>query len=810
MRLIFIIFLLYEGYIISQTTIDSGLVNVNQFSIIDARFVPASQSFDTSSLGRSEEFNPFLKSKGIFESGDFAIISVCSNTNCVGGANGEDEISFITFKNIDPGDKFIITDNGYQRVNALKWGNSEGVYEITRTTSTIPAGTVVTFRFGITTLTFQGLYPDNNWSVANLNWPGTTVNLNSSGDQIYFFQGGTWNRGTNNGSHDATYTPGTLLFAFNTNNVWQNFASSTQHSGLFPGMECFSMMPGVATDFLEYTGPTTAATKREWIDRINNPSNWTNRGSCATYFANRIHYGQTYSILPGGYSPGLWVGGKDNNWFNCENWQNLQVPDSMTDVTIPSSGVTNEPIIGAPPTSPVAYSAAYSKNLSIENGRTLTMNNASSRLDVYGNFVNNGNVSFTNGTIYFKGSNSVLSGSNLQFFKVVLEKNTATSSLTLSNQITINNSLSLKKGILSTGSNILVIYNTSPSSIVDHSTQSYINGRLRRYVASTGSYDFPLGTSSNYEFANINLNSSSGLSYIDGFFTSPHSTPINITPQNIYVNGTQLNELLNYGFWTFEPNGGTYNYDITLTSRGHTNEGATAASHAVIKRPNAASNWVSQGTHLNSDQSMVPGVYVTAKRRNLNAFSDFAIAKSSLGNLPVELISFDVKWARPSLIEISWATASEMQCDHYEIETWQGGKYIKTLYHPGSGTTNEITSYSLLDEEPSIPTLFVLYQEDYDGKRHLLDSKWYSPSIETSVHISTKGGQLYLEFVGKNEKNYTLKIVDVAGRLLFEKDIYFSQNHNVFFVEIPYKGSIFIILRDKDGMDELKKMLVLP
>jgi len=60
---------------------------------------------------------------------------------------GDDEISFITFKDIQNGDVFYMTEyNGYERTTAGLWADTEGVYQITRNGSTIPAGTVITFR----------------------------------------------------------------------------------------------------------------------------------------------------------------------------------------------------------------------------------------------------------------------------------------------------------------------------------------------------------------------------------------------------------------------------------------------------------------------------------------------------------------------------------------------------------------------------------------------------------------------------------------------------------------------------------------
>ena len=56
----------------------------------------------------------------------------------------------------------------------------------------------------------------------NINTPsGNTMNMNSGGDQIHFMTGGNWNAGdpTPN-THDASYTGGTILFAFSSTAGW--------------------------------------------------------------------------------------------------------------------------------------------------------------------------------------------------------------------------------------------------------------------------------------------------------------------------------------------------------------------------------------------------------------------------------------------------------------------------------------------------------------------------------------------------------------------------------------------------------------
>ncbi len=749
-----------------------------------------------------------------FEWGDFAIIGVNSNIGCISGYGaGDDEISFMTFRDINNGDSFMMTDNGYERVNAGQWGNTEGVIEAVRTGGTIPAGTVITFRFkngGV----YESVSPDANWSITEIHTTttGTDLILNSGGDQIYFMQGGSWNYGTSS-SHNAVYTPGVLLYAFNTNNSWTSFAGSTQESGLVLGMECFSMMPGSATDFIEYTGPVTPATKRDWINRLNDPLNWTNRGDCANYESSKQHFGQTYIILVGGYSAGIWTGDDDTDWFNCGNWQNLEVPDQTVDVLIPSAGVTFEPIIGDPPSVPVPYTTASCSDITVESGRTLTMNHANSSLEVWGNIEQNGTFVASNGIVKILEDNSSLTATNpVVFYNLQINKTLGSNTFTLSNTIAVNNVLTLTKGLIVTGTNMVVVNNTSGASVTAHGFESYICGNLRRYVASTGLYDFPVGTSAFYELANVFLNSSSGLGYIDAFFTNPHSTTINIVPLGIYVNGSLLEELLDYGFWTLTPNAGTYNYDITLTSRGHTNPGPTAESHAVIKRPNGALPWESHGTHNNIDQSMGSG-WVTANRRALTNFSDFAIAKSDLGSLPVEMISFNAS-LRSDDVVVEWMTASEKNNDRFELERSYGDeKDFQTIaIIPGNGNTNTEHQYSF--EDLNVPQGVIYYrlkQVDFDGK-------WDYVGIQAVVHSKEQTSLVISDPVSDNHgfsfnllnvrgHNVLVELYDITGHLINSKQIYSeASNYRVNVFAVVPQG--MYVVRVTDGFSQISQKFV--
>ncbi|RBA27309.1 hypothetical protein DPN68_12850, partial [Flavobacterium tibetense] len=325
----------------------------------------------------------------VFTPGDFAVIALNSNINCYppgpNGAysDGDDEISFITFKDIVNGDSFYMTDNGYERVNAGLWGDTEGVYFFTRTGATIPAGTVITFRFLNTTPFVEFNSPDNNWTFNKVAGFGGNLVMNSGGDQVFFMQGGAWTNPA--AAHDASYAGGEFIYAFNTNSAWNPFINSTQQSGLPISLNCFNLMPGSATDFLEYTGPTTPATKLDWIVRLNNPTNWTNRVNCLGYL--QTHVGQTYTVLTGGvYIDGVWVGSKNTDWFDCANWQTLQVPDNTIDVSINNTFAIRDANIDiTSPLAPIYSNIAISNNIEITDRRLIIEANPNNRLDVFGN-----------------------------------------------------------------------------------------------------------------------------------------------------------------------------------------------------------------------------------------------------------------------------------------------------------------------------------------------------------------------------------------------------------------------------------------
>src|SRR5687767_892487 len=78
--------------------------------------------------------------------GDLMVLSISTEMSACGLSAGADQISFVSFKDIESGTTIDVTDNGWEVQFAGYWGDSEGTLRMTRTGGTITRGTVMTFQ----------------------------------------------------------------------------------------------------------------------------------------------------------------------------------------------------------------------------------------------------------------------------------------------------------------------------------------------------------------------------------------------------------------------------------------------------------------------------------------------------------------------------------------------------------------------------------------------------------------------------------------------------------------------------------------
>lgn len=90
---------------------------------------------------------------------------------------------------------------------------------------------------------------------------------------------------------------------------------------------------------------------------------------------------------------------------------------------------------------------------------------------------------------------------------------------------------------------------------------------------------------------------------------------------------------------------------------------------------------------------------------------------SFCGTLPVEMISFSATPSGSS-VKLAWATASELNNDHFEVETSSNGLKFDVIAHvAGAGTVSERRDYEVLDfKQAKGKYYYRLRQVDTDGK----------------------------------------------------------------------------------------------
>lgn len=313
-----------------------------------------------------------------------------------------------------------------------------------------------------------------------------------------------------------------------------------------------------------------------------------------------------------------WLG-NNTNWNDATNWTN-GVP-TTTMKALFNAPTPNYPIVS---TSPTAASLQVNSGVSLALPTTLVLN---------AGLKNDGNISVNNagffqgfGTKEWKGSGSVnFAGTAVNYFYANLFTNSLVLNTNLTTQYNLRiPTLTLNTAKVNLNNKTLSITDSSPTAISTANVTSYVyGGILERKIATSGSYEFPMGDFNYKQSASIDVNNLVGTNQLSATFTAGAIT--GTTPSTSY-NGVAITSALNGGWFKIssktQPTSG--NYDVTLKIQNSTNTSANVGDYIVIKRDNSTSPWAATGVY--NLGSTIGGI-VTVKNSNLTSFSDFAIGK---------------------------------------------------------------------------------------------------------------------------------------------------------------------------------------
>lgn len=354
-------------------------------------------------------------------------------------------------------------------------------------------------------------------------------------------------------------------------------------------------------------------------------------------------------------------------------------------------------------------------------------------------------------------SNLILNGTDQQIldgttgntdnnvYRSVTVRNTSAISpqVLLNGDITVTSSLTFDDGNIGTGSNMLIVSNTSANSITGHNANSYVVGTLRRYIASNNaSYDFPLGYGgpNEYYWARITNNFMVGPSYLTASFGN---IPAQERGNAILVSDATMTytELKQEGIWTIDPNTQPLlgSYSITVGTENFS--GLMDNMFRVIKRPNGTGigSW-SNGNGLLSilgaaDRLVSAGL---TSLGGLTSFSEFGVAQGGGESLPIDLVSFG---AQPdgTRVRLDWTVSMEINNDYFTIErSLDGVDFEPVAVVQGGGNHSIETDYQTYDENPEMGlSYYRLKQTDFDGQFKVYDmvSVMMTSTASTSFDI---------------------------------------------------------------------------
>lgn len=321
---------------------------------------------------------------------------------------------------------------------------------------------------------------------------------------------------------------------------------------------------------------------------------------------------------------------------------------------------------------------------------------------------------FNTGTLTFSGaSNQTVnkSGAASPIFRRLL-MNKSANGVTLNTDVSVTTNATFTSGILyTTAANFINFANGSSST--GGSNASHVDGPVRK--TGNAAFTFPTGDNGIFRTIAISAPSNAAHYFTAEYFKAMHpfGGPSTYAPGILTLSGCE--------YWILDRNpvvGGS-NVNVTLSWNSPDCTGAYITDLATLKvaRWNGT-QWVDQGNG-GTTGTVTSGTVITSAP--VTSFSPFTIASSSLVNpLPIELIEFSAQ-AVDHEVHLSWATASELRNDYFEIQrSIDALEFVSIGKVDGMGTTNKTNQYRFIDATPIIGKgYYRLKQTDFDGQSSL-------------------------------------------------------------------------------------------
>ncbi len=453
-------------------------------------------------------------------------------------------------------------------------------------------------------------------------------------------------------------------------------------------------------------------------------------------FSNRLHSQDTTKFL---------LGELGGYWNDASNWTN-GIPDNNTVAVIPDTKLA---CISSTAT---AYSIVIPSGgeLKLFSGGNLSvihdikvegvLNHQGAKvaiganLDISGNFVHEGDTVRLNGNLTIDGTFGVSNSSHVIFVgntdavisgKVDLKNmivNKTGANIILHRNLTISNDCKFVSGnIITNGHNLIFEDGATATGFGSH---SFVHGTVEK--EGNDDFTFPIGTIENGTsyYAPIGIDNTSGAtsdSYSAKYYNEAHSGHQYFDP----ANHTHMEAVSALEYWDVQQLSGTSTPKVTLHWDDGAESGITDPASLVVAHWDPSSSDTDKWENFSNtatDGNGGAGNSGSVTSGDATGFSTFTFGTTSDTDdnpLPVELLDFRVECHDNNAL-VSWATASELNNDHFDIQVaGEEGRFNTLLTVNGNGNSNELIRYQQEIELAGEVKYIRLSQTDFDGKQEI-------------------------------------------------------------------------------------------
>jgi hypothetical protein len=327
-----------------------------------------------------------------------------------------------------------------------------------------------------------------------------------------------------------------------------------------------------------------------------------------------------------------------------------------------------------------------------------------------------------------------------------------------------HNTLNFTQGTIIATSSQVLIFPSGSAVTGTPSNSCYVEGPVRK-IGNTA-FTFPIGGNGYYAPIGISAPSAASAAFTAEYFNTDPDLFYDVT-----LKDASLNHISRCEYWDLERTSGTSNVSVTVSWDSPRTCSVNNISDLRVAHWDdnlATPIWKDMGNGTTLGNTTTGTIKTSVL---VTSFSPFTLASATSSNpLPVELTMFEGRCTHDGVL-IQWQTASEKNCESFDIErSGDGITWSSIGTKKGAGTNEGISDYSFTDDEKNDGLVYYrLKQKDFN--RDFKYSKVIASNCKNITSVlfifpNPGTGKFSFQYNGQ-QNSQLLEIVDVLGNAIY-------------------------------------------